>query len=1296
VTGANDGPALAADTLAAVEDGPSVDVDLAALGADIDSDNTGTTLGYAITGDPAEGTASISGTTLSFAPGEDFQNLAQGETRDVTITVTATDAHGDTATNDVTVTVTGANDGPEALNDTASVGGTPLPAGFVQNPANGHYYNFFEDDVTWAEANDLAEDMGGYLATITSLAESNFVLTLPTTNLFAYLGGSDAASEGTWTWTGGPEAGTQFFPGGFAPWDAGEPNNGFTGEDVLMMYVNSGNVGNWNDISGALNPDIGFLVEVDDLPTGLNGTDIDVLANDTDVDTGAVLSVSGFDLMSAGGAVISQNGDGTLRYEQGTAYDFLAAGDTAVDTFDYTVTDEHGATSTATVSVTVTGVNQGPAVAAPLVAVTDEDDASFTVDMLDGASDVDAGETATLSVQNVTGLTAGVTLVGNSLTVDPSDAAFQSLAAGESQIITVNYEVVDVQNAVVGQSVTVTVTGTNDDPEISVDDFAPVPEGDTGVPNEVVFDPATVLTGSDVDNGETPQVVAGSLSIAAAPGSDTGNTTPFSIGATAATLDTADYDVLAAGQTGRFSLSFDVISGTQVSTQSAMIEITGQNDAPVASDMTVNANEDGPAITIDPAVFDPDAGDTRSFTFDTIETSGTVTDLGNGQFSYDPAGLFESLAEGVGTTDIFTYTVTDAAGESSTATVTVNLTGQNDAPVAEDILISGDNDGPITGTLVGFDPDAGETPSFALGTQGPGNGAVTVSADGNVTYTPGPGFAGFDSFEIVASDGSLTDSATVTVAVSDPGSQEAADLGLGITIDTESIDGRPAGAVNVTRSVAEATPVNLVFALDGSGSFAFEFDDQIAAVKTTLATLAENFSGPGAPQVDVQIIVFSSGATSYGKDGVDDPANGFTPFDLVDDADAIQQTLSDITHPGGGTDWHEAINDAKEFFDQENSAGNDEVDFLYFITDGQPTGADSLWQNAVKAIRDAHDPQIFTFGVGGAFDATKLEQTFTIDGTDYRFDSDGDARTINTASDLVVEVQETGLFAPELVSFSLTLQSDGTDHGVISTTIDSDGTGFTLPLAAVAGIEDKLGADNDFVATAIFDLDGDAGTTGDQITIVEATRISAPDAPVSPAGSGTADLLLGGTADDTLEGGDGNDLLIGGGGNDSLVGGADDDLIVLNAPAGTVVADGGTGRDTLKFDMGGDLTSDVLPTLTITDIEALDMENGQSNDLSLTLADIEGLSSEADSDLEALLGAALPDPDSATIYGDAGDNLALTNPDGAIVKDPNGTGPVSDGNGTTFDIYQFFDGSDALLATLAVDDDVNVSAVVVA
>ena len=118
--GQNDDPTLAAAAVAAEEDGASVTVDLSSLGDDIDSDDDGSTLTYTITGDPTEGSAVISGTSLSFDPGSDFQSLAAGETRDVVIQVTATDSHGASATNDVTVTVTGTNDAPTLSATTAS------------------------------------------------------------------------------------------------------------------------------------------------------------------------------------------------------------------------------------------------------------------------------------------------------------------------------------------------------------------------------------------------------------------------------------------------------------------------------------------------------------------------------------------------------------------------------------------------------------------------------------------------------------------------------------------------------------------------------------------------------------------------------------------------------------------------------------------------------------------------------------------------------------------------------------------------------------------------------------------------------------------------------------------------------------------------------------------------------------------------------------------------------------------------------------------------------------------------
>jgi len=46
-----------------------------------------------------------------------------------------------------------------------------------------------------------------------------------------------------------------------------------------------------------------------------------------------------------------------------------------------------------------------------------------------------------------------------------------------------------------------------------------------------------------------------------------------------------------------------------------------------------------------------------------------------GTFTYDPNGQFEYLQAGDSTTDSFTYTVSDASGDTDTATVTITING---------------------------------------------------------------------------------------------------------------------------------------------------------------------------------------------------------------------------------------------------------------------------------------------------------------------------------------------------------------------------------------------------------------------------------------------------------------------------------------------------------------------------------------------------------------------------------------------------------------------------------------------
>ncbi len=84
-----------------------------------------------------------------------------------------------------------------------------------------------------------------------------------------------------------------------------------------------------------------------------------VLTNDTDPDAGDVLTVSGVDMSGTLGEV-TWNANGSFTYDPNGQFEGLAVGETASDAFVYTLSDAFGGTDTATVTITVNGVNDAP------------------------------------------------------------------------------------------------------------------------------------------------------------------------------------------------------------------------------------------------------------------------------------------------------------------------------------------------------------------------------------------------------------------------------------------------------------------------------------------------------------------------------------------------------------------------------------------------------------------------------------------------------------------------------------------------------------------------------------------------------------------------------------------------------------------------------------------------------------------------------------------------------------------------------------------------------------------------
>lgn len=133
----------------------------------------------------------------------------------------------------------------------------------ILNLANGHYYDYVgsTSGFTFSEALANASTLShngwtGYMATVTDMSEHNFITSM--TGGTAWIAASDAASEGSFRWMAGPEAGMLLT---FSNWAGGEPNNYSIGEDEVV--INWGAGGSWNDIGNPAFPNyrVGYIIE---------------------------------------------------------------------------------------------------------------------------------------------------------------------------------------------------------------------------------------------------------------------------------------------------------------------------------------------------------------------------------------------------------------------------------------------------------------------------------------------------------------------------------------------------------------------------------------------------------------------------------------------------------------------------------------------------------------------------------------------------------------------------------------------------------------------------------------------------------------------------------------------------------------------------------------------------------------------------------------------------------------------------------------------------------------------------
>ncbi|MBK7548124.1 MAG: tandem-95 repeat protein [Rhodoferax sp.] len=102
--------------------------------------------------------------------------------------------------------------------------------------------------------------------------------------------------------------------------------------------------------------------------------------------------------------------------------------------------------------------------------------------------------------------------------------------------------------------------------------------------------------------------------------------------------------------------------------------------------------------------------------------------------------------------DSFTYTITDADGATSRATVTFNVGAVNDVPVAvADTPVGVTEDTPFTASLASNDTPSGDGGNVWSMATDPANGTVTVRPVFS-PYTPNANFNGVDSFSYTITD----------------------------------------------------------------------------------------------------------------------------------------------------------------------------------------------------------------------------------------------------------------------------------------------------------------------------------------------------------------------------------------------------------------------------------------------------------------------------------------------------------------------------------------------------------------
>ncbi|MFW9657578.1 tandem-95 repeat protein [Vibrio parahaemolyticus] len=824
------------------------------------------------------------------------------------------------------------------------------------------------------------------------------------------------------------------------------PAENFNGEATITYIVTDGDLTDEAKVTVTVTPVNDSPVAVDDTTSIQEDTavTIDVMPNDTDVD-GDTLSIQSASVPSDQGTV--EIVDGKLVFTPAENFN----GDAEVT---YTVTDGQ-LTDEAKVTVTVNPVNDAPTIKVDAVeSITEDAVSTDTVVATLEVVDTDTPEDQlTVSLENNSN--GYFVLVGNEVKLT------------QAGVDAVNNDELNLKDLTISASVSDGVNPTaNDSDSLIVNRVNDAPTVENAIADQVLSEDFDAFT---IDLNEVFKDSDSSLEFSVSGN----NSIQISIVNGVATITpTADWN-------GKEAITFTAKdpSGESVS---QTVDFTVAPVADIVADKATVV-EDTPTI-IKVLGNDTFEGDGKVVSLDANNgpVNGSVSVNPDGSVTYTPNDNYHGI-------DSFTYIVT-SGGVSESTTVNVDVTPENDAPVAKDDTAITDEDTPVTIDVLPNDTDIdGDKLSIQSASVPETQGKVEI-VDGKLVFTPAENFHGDAEITYTITDGALTDQATVNVtvnAVNDTPVVESniADQALAEDFTPYTID------LNTAFSDVDNVDGELTFSVSGNSNIQVAIVNGIATITPTAdwngsETLTFTATDPSGESIS-QTVNFTVAPVA---DIVADSAR------VVEDTPTIIKVLGNDTFEGddkvvsldtnnGPANGTVSVNPdgSVTYTPNDNYHGTDS--FTYIVTSGGVSESTTVSVD-VTPVNDAP--------VAKDDIATTQEDTaVTIDVLPNDTDIDGDKLSIQSASvpetQGKVEIVDGKLVFTPAENFNGHAEitytvTDGqlTDEAKVTVTVNPVNDAPTIKVDAVESItEDAVSTDTVVATLTVRDTD----TPEDQLTV---------------------------------------------------------------------------------------------------------------------------------------------------------------------------------------------------------------------